>query len=280
MINTFSQSPTMYPTQQGSPLSIMKITLWMFTICVLGQIIGTCIFGVYFHKKLDKIEDEMALNEDYLFLRRIQKCLKRGTVDPTLLNCKEVIAKFRSLISEVTQSDQPDESHEKPTDERTNSVPAPRIGEEPNTSKKVVAIHLVGDKDNSNKEALQWQQKSYLTLQNEITYTNGKLRIETPGVYYIYSQVSFCANSTQFQKAPFVQYIYRKQSDGPVKLLIKGASTIISSTANCALQSTQLGAMFTFGKNDLVFVNVTDPARVNYSPEFTYFGMFKLGDTS
>ncbi|XP_072286573.1 CD40 ligand [Pyxicephalus adspersus] len=282
MINTFSQSPPMYPTQQGSLLSVVKIVLWIFTICVLGHIIGTCTFGVYFHTRLDKIQEIVEFNDDYVFLRKIQKCLKRESVDPTLLNCKEVIARFRSLISEVTQYDQPGEIHEKPTDEKEISVLAPRIGEEPNTSKKVpaVAIHLVGDKVNSNKEVLQWQEKGYLSTRNEITYTSGKLRIETSGVYYIYSQVSFCVNLTQFQKAPFVQYIYLKRPYETDKPLLKGANTFVSSSANCALHTTQLGAVFTFRKNDFVFVNVTDPSCVNYSPEYTYFGMFKLGDTS
>ncbi|XP_077346547.1 CD40 ligand [Lithobates pipiens] len=282
MINTFSQSPPMYPTQQGSPLSIVKLTLWIFAVCVLGQIIGTCVFGVYFHTKLDKIEDIMAINNDYLFLRRIQKCLKKEKVDPTLLSCKKVIDEFRSLISEITQYDQPSESHEKLTAERENSVPEPRIEEEPRTSKKVpvAAIHVVGDKNNSSDEGLWWRKRSYFSMQNEITSTNNKLKIETPGVYYIYSQVSYCANLAKPQTAPFVQSIHLKRSSEPEKILLKGVNTVVSPREDCALHSTQIGAVFTFKENDLLFVKVTDPACVNYSPEYTYFGTFKVGDTS
>ncbi|XP_068105677.1 CD40 ligand [Hyperolius riggenbachi] len=270
----------MYPTQQGSAFSIMKIALWIFIVCVLGQIIGICIFGVYFHTKLDKIEEQMEFNEDYLFLRRIQKCLKGKDVDPTLLNCQEVVAKFRSLISEVTKFDQPGE-HEKLTDKR-DSFTTPQVIAEPITPKTVpaVAIHLVGDKANSNKEGLQWQEKGYLTLHNQIGYTNGRVRVEVPGAYYVYSQVTFCANSTQFLKAPFVQYVYLKRENEADRILLKGANTFISQTANCALHSSQPGAIFTLRKNDLVYVRVTDPACVTYSPEYTYFGMFKVGDTS
>ncbi|KAM5145536.1 CD40 ligand [Mantella aurantiaca] len=255
------------------------------TVGIIPSILAkssTCVNPLIYIFMNKQIEEAMEYNEDYLFLRKIQKCLKKGNVDPTLLNCKEVISKFRSLISEVTQFDQPGESHEKLTDERENSVHAARIGEEPNTLNKVpvVAIHLVGDKVNSNKEGLQWQGKSYLSMKNGITYTSGKLRIETPGVYYVYSQVSFCVNTTKLQKAPFVQYVYLTRSHETDKLLLKGANTHVSSTANCALQSTQVGAVFTFQQNDLIFINVTDPTCVNYSPEYTFFGMFKLGDTS
>ncbi|PIO39924.1 hypothetical protein AB205_0192980, partial [Aquarana catesbeiana] len=210
------------------------------------------------------IEDIMAINNDYLFLRRIQKCLKREKVDPTLLSCEKVIDEFRSLISEITQYDQPSESHEKLTAERENSVPEPRIEEEPRTPKK----------------GLWWRKRSYFSMQNEITSTNNKLKIETPGVYYIYSQVSYCANVAKPQIAPFVQSIHLKRSSEPEKILLKGANTVVSPTENCALHSTQIGAVFTFKENDLLFVKVTDPACVNYSPEYTYFGTFKVGDTS
>ncbi|XP_063791743.1 CD40 ligand [Pseudophryne corroboree] len=282
MINSYNQSPAAYSSKQGSSCSIMKITIWVFTFSVLAQIIGTCIYGIYFNKKLDKIEDEMDLHEDYLFLRKIQKCMKGGNIDSTLLNCKEVIAKFRNLISEVTQLDQPAETHEKLTDRREIPIPAPGIGDESKTSSKVpaVAVHLVGDKLNSNKEGLHWQQKGYLSMLNQVSYINGKLRVDTPGVYYVYSQVSFCVNATQFRDAPFVQYIYLRRPHEKERLLLKGANSYISQTANCALHSAQLGAVFTLKKNDLIYVSVTDPSCVSYSPEFTYFGMFKLGDSS
>lgn len=127
---------------------------------------------------------------------------------------------------------------------------------------------------------LWWRKRSYFSMQNEITSTNNKLKIETPGVYYIYSQVSYCANLAKPQTAPFVQSIHLKRSSEPEKILLKGVNTVVSSTENCALQSTQIGAVFTFKENDLLFVKVTDPACVNYSPEYTYFGTFKVGDTS
>ncbi|XP_044124768.1 CD40 ligand [Bufo gargarizans] len=278
MINSYNQSPPADPSRGlKSPSSIMKISVWIFTLSVLAQVVGICIFGVYFHTKIDKIEDEMNLSEEYLFIRRIQKCRKEGNVDSSLLSCKEVLNRFRSLIPEIIPTGPSGEKHEKLTDRN----PMPYVGEKDVTVKKdaAVAIHLVGDRPNSTKEALRWKEKGYLTTKSEISYTNGKLRVETPGVYYVYSQVSFSASSAQFQKAPFVQYIYMKRMHETERLLVKGANTL-AQPAISALHSSKVGAVFTLKRNDFIFVNVTDPSLIDYSPELTYFGMFKLGETS
>ncbi|OCT66081.1 CD40 ligand [Xenopus laevis] len=259
--------------------SAMKTTMWIFTLFILAQIIGTSIFGVYFYKKLDKIEEEMSFSADYLVLRRIQKCMKGDSVDPTLLNCKEVLVKFRQLISEIIKTDTSGEKVE--YRKATNQVSKNEVqGEEKNKLPKeeseqpVIAAHLVGEKS-SNKEVLQWMEKGYSSMCKEVTYTNGKLKVEKAGIYYVYSQVSFCMNS-QLSRAPFVQYVYLSKPQETDKLLLKGANTFITPTPDCALHSIQQGAVFALKKNDLLFVNVTDSSRVNYSPGLTYFGMFKL----
>ncbi|XP_069842787.1 CD40 ligand [Dendropsophus ebraccatus] len=285
MINTYNQSPPADPSRLRSPSSIMKISLWIFTFSVFAQIVATCIFGVYFHKKVDKIEEEMSFSNDYLFLRKVQKCMKGGDVDTSLLSCKAVLDEFRSLISEITQTEPSEGKHEKLTDiKETKEMPSPSsyVGGKDITLKKekAVAIHLVGDKPNSTKDALRWQQKGYLTSKSEISYANGKLRVETPGVYYVYSQVTFSVYSAESLKAPFVLYLYMQKPHERERLLVKGANTPASQPVNSGLHSSRVGAVFTLEKNDYLFVNVTDPSRIDYSPEYTYFGMFKLGETS
>ncbi|KAE8584815.1 hypothetical protein XENTR_v10021116 [Xenopus tropicalis] len=276
MINSYNQSPPAHMSQQASS-STMKTTMWIFTLFILAQIIGTSIFGVYFYKKLDKMEEEMSFSADYLFLRRIQKCMKGDNVDPTLLNCKEVLAKFRQLISEIIKTDTPGEKLEYLKDPNV-STDKPKDNDnlpKQESEQPVIAAHLVGEKSN-NKEVLQWMEKGYSSMCKQITYTNGKLKVEKAGIYYVYSQVSFCMNSPQQSRAPFVQYIYLSRPQETDKLLLKGANTFITPTPNCALHSLQQGAVFALKENDLLFVNVTDSSLVNYSPGLTYFGMFKL----
>ncbi|KAG6937167.1 CD40 ligand [Chelydra serpentina] len=51
--------------------------------------------------KLDKLEQELSLHEDYLFLRRIQKCRKPEGAGSSLLDCKEIINRFQDLLVKV-----------------------------------------------------------------------------------------------------------------------------------------------------------------------------------
>ncbi|XP_053330021.1 CD40 ligand [Spea bombifrons] len=330
MINTYNQTPL---PQKESSTSMMKMFMWIFTLFFMAQIIGTCFFGVYFYKRLDKIEEEINLYEDYVLMRRIQKCKRRENPDPTLLDCKKVVAKFQDLISEVTETNIPGKMtltaqqvgekssqdiivmHEPmnvpvhaaslglqnnlfilqercvatqnphsgstyfpPTQVLAGITPllcsgSPALEEE--TEKVSVAIHLVGEKSN-NTEVLQWMSKGYATMRQQIAYSNGKLKVEIPGVYYVYSQVSFCVNTKQSSRAPFLQYIYLRRQHEMDKLLLKGAKAIPSQTGDCSLHSLQQGAVFTLKQNDQLFVNVTDSSYINYSPGLTYFGMFKL----
>ncbi|XP_075429355.1 CD40 ligand [Ascaphus truei] len=299
MNNAYNQTAPRHPSYPGSPIK-MKMTMCIFTLFFVAQIIGTALFGFYLCRRLDKFDEEKIFTDDYRFLRTIQKCMKGGDIDPTLLNCKEVISKMRTLIAEVTKMDVSGETHAmlregngstaahregekvKKSKEEKNRSPlaAPLVGvksseqkEEKETSP--VAAHLVGQQS-SSKEVLQWMQKGYSSMLDQMTYANGKLRVETPGVYYVYAQVSFCMNSTQSPRAPFVQYIFLSRPPEADKLLVKGANTFISPTAECALHSIQQGGVFTLRHNDQLFVNVTDSSRVNYSPGFTYFGMFRL----
>ncbi|XP_066435985.1 CD40 ligand [Eleutherodactylus coqui] len=278
MINSYNQSPPEDPSRLKPSSSTMKMSLWIFTLSVFAQVVGVCIFGVYFHTKVDKIEKEISYHDDYIFLRKIQKCMKEDNVDSSLLSCQEVLRQLSALITEITENTS-GKKPEKLTDTKEISDPAPYVGGRDVTLKKevVAAIHLVGDKPNSIKDALRWKEKGYLTTKSEISYINGQLRVEMPGVYYVYSQVSFSSNSAQFLKAPFVQYIYMKRPHETERLLLKGANTFLSQPERSDLHSSQVGGVFTLKKNDSIFVNVTDPSLIDYSPEFTYFGMFKLG---
>ncbi|XP_063289598.1 CD40 ligand [Pelobates fuscus] len=279
MVNTYNQSPS---PQQGSPSSIMKMTMWILTLLFVAQIIGTCFFGVYFYKRLDKMEEEKSFGDDYVFLKMIQKC-KKGESTDTLLNCTKVLSLFHIFINEVADTSSPGIMFGKLKGDNNQPSTAPRVGERTNkttednlnTEKVPVAIHLVG-KSTNKTEVLQWMLKGYTSMSNQVTYTNGYFKVEVPGVYYVYSQVSFCINTKDAYLAPFVQNIFLRRQPQMDILLLKGANTLLSKTGDCALHSIKQGAAFTLRQNDLLFVNVTDSSRINYSPGLTYFGMFKL----
>lgn len=109
---------------------------------------------------------------------------------------------------------------------------------------------------------------------NSISYQEGKLKVKEAGLYYIYSQVSFCTKAAT--SAPFTLYIYLYLPMEEDRLLLKGLNTHSTSTSFCDLQSIREGGVFKLREGDMVFVNVTDSTRVNYNHGSTYFGIFKL----
>ncbi|KAL8180813.1 UNVERIFIED_CONTAM: hypothetical protein K2H54_034468 [Gekko kuhli] len=75
----------------------MKTVLYLIIAFVIAQLVGAVLFGLYLHMKLDKVEDEMNLREEFLFLRRLQKCLKPQDADKTLLDCTAILNIFQDL---------------------------------------------------------------------------------------------------------------------------------------------------------------------------------------
>lgn len=107
-----------------------------------------------------------------------------------------------------------------------------------------------------------------------ISNKEGKLKVEEAGLYYIYSQVSFCTREVSL--APFTLYIYLHIPKEEDRVLLKGQKTQGTLKSPCELQSIRVGGVFNLREDDMVFVNVTDSTKVNYNHGNTYFGIFKL----
>uniref|UniRef100_A0A8D0HBG5 CD40 ligand n=1 Tax=Sphenodon punctatus TaxID=8508 RepID=A0A8D0HBG5_SPHPU len=238
----------------GSPVS-MKMFMGFCAVFIIAQFLGTVLFCLYLNMRLDKTEGEITLHEDYLFLRRIQKCRKSEHTDPTLLDCKEIINRFQDLIGKGVE----ESHHEMQKDDRRPSI----------------AIHLKGLQNSSKPvSVLQWQRMSYAPMNDVFAYHGGKLKVSRAGLYYIYSQVSFCTTSAQ--QAPFSAFLYLNLPSETDRLLLKGLDTPSPTEAFCDLHSIHLGGVFELRQGDTVFVNVTDSTKVNYALGGTYFVMFEL----
>ncbi|XP_074864049.1 CD40 ligand [Carettochelys insculpta] len=246
------------PISTSSP-NIMKIFMCFLTVLIIAQTIGTVLYSLYLQMKLDKLEQELSLQEDYLFLRRLQKCQKPEGAGASLLDCKEIIKRFQDLLVKDAEVSKDSATFEMQKDDRHQPISA----------------HLVGLKNSTKPvSVLHWQETGYAPRSNLISYTGGKLKVNEAGRYYIYSQVSFC--TTPAPGAPYTVFIYLNLPSEFDRLLLKGQDTHSTSSAYCALQSTHLGGVFELRQGDMVFVNVTDSTKVNYDPGNTYFGMFKL----
>ncbi|NXD66800.1 CD40L protein, partial [Eolophus roseicapillus] len=253
------------PMSSTSP-STMKMLTGFLALFIVAQTIGTVLFCLYLHMKMDKMEEVLNLNEDYIFLRKVQKCQTAEGQKSTLLDCDKILKAFQDLQCKVRCS-----SKEQPKFEMQR-------GEFPGAAmekRQPIAVHLAGQNSSKTVSVLQWKTTMYgPTSNNLISYQEGKLKVKEAGLYYIYSQVSFCSKKATL--APFTLYIYLHLPMEEDRLLLKGLDTHSTSTSSCELQSIREGGVFKLREGDMVFVNVTDSTQVNYSQGITYFGIFKL----
>ncbi|NXT43073.1 CD40L protein, partial [Pelecanoides urinatrix] len=268
---------TSRPINSTSP-STMKMFMGFLAVFIVAQTIGTVLFCLYLHMKMDKMEEVLNLNEDYIFLRKVQKCQTAEGQKSTLLDCEKILKGFQDLQCKLMKMNPKlnlwpfriagHEHHEHPRLMHKNEMPAAAEKRQP------IAAHLAGQKSNKTVSVLEWKTTMYGPMNNNsISYQEGKLKVKEAGLYYIYSQVSFCTKAAT--SAPFTLYIYLYLPMEEDRLLLRGLDTHSTSTA-CDLQSIREGGVFKLREGDMVFVNVTDSTRVNYKHGSNYFGIFKL----
>ncbi|NXK55177.1 CD40L protein, partial [Chauna torquata] len=263
--------------------STMKMFMCFLAVFIAVQTIGTVLFCLYLHMKMDKMEEVLSLNEDFIFLRKVQKCQTAEGQKSTLLDCEKILKGFQDLQCKVDccwVDTDPAEGEGRFLDTHTASPKAflktmgvLNLGAAEH-KRQPIAAHLAGQRSSKAVPVLEWKTTSYAPMNSLISYQEGKLKVEKAGLYYIYAQVSFCTKAAA--SAPFTLYIYLYLPMEEDRLLLKGLDTHSTSTALCDLQSIREGGIFELREGDMIFVNVTDSMLVNYSHGSTYFGIFKL----
>ncbi|RMB97842.1 hypothetical protein DUI87_25699 [Hirundo rustica rustica] len=263
------------PISSTSP-GIMKMFMGFLTVFIVVQTIGTVLFCLYLHMRMDKMEEVLSLNEDYIFLKKVQKCQTAEGQKSTLLDCEKIIKGFQNIqCKDKPLKEQPRfemqrgaEHHEQPglTHKNETSVAAEK--------RETIAVHLTGQQSNKAGSVLEWKETMYGPKNSLISNKEGKLKVKEAGLYYIYCQVSFCTREES--SAPFTLYIYLHIPKEEDRLLLKGHKTQSTLQSPCELQSIRVGGVFNLREDDMVFVNVTDSTKVNYRHGNTYFGIFKL----
>ncbi|KAG8507188.1 CD40 ligand [Galemys pyrenaicus] len=262
MIETYSQPPPR-PVAAVPPAS-MKIFMYLLTLFLITHMIGSAFFAVYLHRRLDKIEDERNLHDDFVFMKTIQRCNK-GEGSLSLLNCEEIRGQFEAFVKEIVQNNK-EVQREEEMFEMQKGDQDPQI-----------AAHVVSEASSKTTSVLQWATKGYYYMSsNVVTLQNGKqLTVKRQGLYYIYSQVTFCSNREASSQASFVANLCLR-SDGGSERILQRAASPHSSSKPCRQQSVHLGGVFELHPGASVFVNVTDPSQVSHGTGFTSFGLFKL----
>ncbi|NXN13052.1 TNF10 factor, partial [Indicator maculatus] len=130
----------------------------------------------------------------------------------------------------------------------------------------------------------RWEDSSiHCHLQN-LTYRDGRLRVNQPGKYYVYSQIYFrypgegAAGAAAHLSAPqLVQCINWKTSYSQPILLLKGVGTKCwAPEANYGLHALYQGGLFELKAGDELFVSVSSLSIDYNDAAASYFGAFRL----
>ncbi|XP_037368778.1 CD40 ligand [Talpa occidentalis] len=261
MIETYSQ-PAPRPVATAPPAT-MKIFLHLLTVFLITHMIGSALFAVYLHRRLDKIEDERNLQDDFVFMKMIQRCSEERPL--SLLNCEKIRGQFEVLVQGVMQK-----LNEVKMDEN-------KFQKQKGDQAPQIAAHVISEASSKTASVLQWALKGYYTMSsNLVSLDNGRqLTVKMPGLYYIYTQVTFCSNREASTQAPFIASVCLRSDGASERILLRAANTH-SSSKPCGQQSVHLGGVFELHSGASVFVNVTDPSQVSHGTGFTSFGLLKL----
>ncbi|XP_062440719.1 tumor necrosis factor ligand superfamily member 10-like [Rhea pennata] len=127
----------------------------------------------------------------------------------------------------------------------------------------------------------RWEDSTIHSHLQNITYRDGRLRVNQAGKYYVYSQIYFRypsdGASTRISVPQLVQCINWKTSYSQPILLLKGVGTKCwAPEANYGLHALYQGGLFELKAGDELFVSVSSLAIDYNDAAASYFGAFRL----
>ncbi|XP_061227070.1 tumor necrosis factor ligand superfamily member 10-like isoform X2 [Neopsephotus bourkii] len=126
-----------------------------------------------------------------------------------------------------------------------------------------------------------WEDSTIHSHLQNITYQDGRLRVNQAGKYYVYSQIYFRYPSdvagSQGSVPQLVQCINWKTSYSQPILLLKGVGTKCwAPEADYGLHALYQGGLFELKAGDELFVSVSSLAIDYNDAAASYFGAFRL----
>ncbi|NWW53796.1 TNF10 factor, partial [Pedionomus torquatus] len=164
----------------------------------------------------------------------------------------------------------------------TSSKPSAHLTLRPQSLAQGGNSKRFGNLSQSCRHAIaRWEDSTiYSHLQN-ITYRDGRLRVNQAGKYYVYSQIYFRYPSdgggARLAVPQLVQCINWKTSYSQPILLLKGVGTKCwAPEADYGLHALYQGGLFELKAGDELFVSVSSLAIDYNDAAASYFGAFRL----
>lgn len=130
-----------------------------------------------------------------------------------------------------------------------------------------------------------WISNEDLAFTNKVQYRHGRIVILEPGLYYVYSQLSFLEvfdnpSAIDMGSQSLSHYIYRYNiiyPHGGEEAMIQNSITKCWGQNKAFGEYTSyLGAVFHLRQGDELFVKVSNLTLIVREPKLNYFGLFKI----
>ncbi|NWH57403.1 TNF10 factor, partial [Geococcyx californianus] len=209
-----------------------------------------------------------------------QSCLKlANTIKAYVATVTENIIR-RSAVKEARRSSfNTSEGQVLP---RTTGKPSAHLTLRPQNLAQDRNSKPFGNLSQSCRHAIaRWEDSTIHSHLQNITYQDGRLRVNQAGKYYVYSQIYFrypsAGVSTGLSVPQLVQCINWKTSYSQPILLLKGVGTKCwAPEAEYGLHALYQGGLFELKAGDELFVSVSSLAIDYNDAAASYFGAFRL----
>ncbi|XP_016306497.1 CD40 ligand-like [Sinocyclocheilus anshuiensis] len=263
MINTFhsSYNPPPVPPRAGyskrqpagnSPLvKFLSMMLLLLTILTFGGFL--CLF-----QKLN-MQLQGSYYEDMTSLQRLQDCADSSKGEDSMTECGKLMEKYKTVIAKVSQANE----------KLSKLTGGPHfIG--PAAHMTALSEHKDKNSDFLKSNSLLWDEEHSLLQDVRLSTKRDKLTIRYPGIYFIYSQVTFSKHSTSFGLKQSIRSIEPKKQE--VKELLKSFCSLDPNASN--LCTASLAGVFRLEKDQQLYITVANTSLVNR--DSCSFGLFQL----
>ncbi|XP_015716118.1 tumor necrosis factor ligand superfamily member 10-like [Coturnix japonica] len=260
------------------------------------QIASTTGLFVYFTMAISKLKAQsQGSSEELRCLQLINQQQEGSSLEELISNqsCLKLANTIKAYVATVTENvisrnvvNEAQRSYfnssEGQVATKTLGKPSAHLTLRPQSPAQDGSSRRFGNLSQSCRHAItRWEDNTIHSHLQNITYQDGRLRVNQAGKYYVYSQIYFRYSrdgaSAHTSVPQLVQCINWKTSYSQPILLLKGVGTKCwAPEAEYGLHALYQGGLFELKAGDELFVSVSSLAIDYNDAAASYFGAFRL----
>ncbi|XDV37211.1 hypothetical protein PO909_006851 [Leuciscus waleckii] len=266
MINTFHSSynpPPVPPRARYSKPQPVGNTPLVKILSLMLLMLMMLTFGgfLYMFTKLNMLQSHGSNNEDMMKLL-INDCVKDKLGEDSVEECRKLMEMYKEVIEKVSQGN----------NKVSRLTGGPNGPNGPAAHMVLLNEHKDKSSESVRSNKLLWDLEHSMLQEVQLSGKSDMLIIQKPGIYFVYSQVTFSKQPKSALKQAIRITEPTKKEDKKDKELLKAFCSLNdSSTPMC---TASLGGVFQLQKDQQLYVTVTNKSLVNR--DSCSFGLFKL----